>query len=210
MPRITKTSGIGTLIDEQYELQTGALDLFKLPPVDDSLHIGKHQVFYPESNNFENHQQNIIFNVVNDTNEYIMLDMTKLAGEMLFTKADGTTVLDAAQKVSVVNNFPQSLFRQVEVYLNNVCVSDLAAGYYHYKAYIENHYSYDSDVKDTSLKDLEHYIKDTPTKETTYEDDTGLQKRGEVVLRKKVFFKWQFTMIFLKAHSFLFRGLNLK
>jgi hypothetical protein len=210
MPRVTKTSGIGTIIDEQHELQTGALDLFSLPPADTSLHIGKHQVFYPESSNLANYEQNIIFTVVNDTDEYIQLDMTKLAGEIVFTKADGTTVLAADQKISVVNNFPQSLFRQVEVYLNNFCVSDLATGYYHYKAYIENHFSYDDDIKNTTLMELEHYIKDTPTKETAYEDETGLQKRGEIVMKKNVFFKMAIHNDFLKSTKLLMPGVELK
>jgi len=177
MPRvpIVDKSGIGSLVHEEHELATDALDYFTLPKIDSSLIAGKHQVYYPRSEITENNQQNIEFTIVNDTNEFIMLDQTRLYGEVTFTKADGTTALTAAEKISVVNNFPQSLFKQVEVYLNNVCVSDLSTSYYHYKAFIENHFSYDEDVKNTTLKELEYYIKDSPKKK--------LHTRMELVYR---------------------------
>ena len=92
----------------------------------------------------------------------IQMNTLRLHGAFSVHKADGSNIT-VDDKVSVINNAPQTLFRQIELMLNGVCVNDLSTSTYHYKAFIENHYSFDKDIKETTLSACEMYERDVPT-----------------------------------------------
>jgi len=208
-------SGVGTLITEEHELGTSALDLFSDPPMETTQLAAKEQVVYLTSPINDNGPYEFI--VPNDSTDFIQLDQTELYGTIHVQKADGND-LDDTTFTSVVNNFPQTLFKQVELYLNGTCVSDLSTPTYAYKAYLENHLSYGTDIKETTLHDRELYIKDTAKDEgdgtatTSIKDKftvTGIGKR-QVILRKAYSFNMKLHVDFLGSVRYLIPGVEMK
>jgi len=202
-------SGIGTFVEEQHELATDSLDLFSLPGVDSSQISGKWQTFYPIGAMTDNGPYEII--MPNDSNEYIQLDSMRLYGECEVVKGTGAALTDT-DIVSVVNNFPQTLFRQVEVYLNNQCINDLSTPTYPYKTFIENHLTYDKDIKETTLKARECYIKDNVGSEkvVAVTADSGFNARRAAYIKKKVHFDMKLHIDFLQSKRYLIPGVEMK
>ena len=69
-----------------------------------------------------------------------MADLSRLAKTILVVRAKVTKTngddLDQDEKVGIVNNFPHSLFKQVDVFLKGKQVTQ-ATGTYAYCAYLE-------------------------------------------------------------------------
>ena len=151
------TTGIGSLVVDEHELASSGLDLWRIPKVDASMVHGKNQTYFltgPIKNEgpFE-------FIIPSESNEYLMLDKTTIYGEVEVVKANDGDLADA-DLVTTINNFPQTLFSLIKVYLNGVCINDISTATYGFKAYLENHLSYDVNVKKTTLAATEMYIKD--------------------------------------------------
>ena len=151
-------SDVGTLITEEHKLGTLVLDLFSKPPIESTQILGQMQTIYMLSTINDTGPYEFI--VSNDSHEFIHLEHTTLYGEVEVHTSAGAAIADA-DIVTVVNNFPQTLFRQVELYLNNVCVSDISTPTYAYKTYMENHFTYQKSLKETTLMAKELYIADT-------------------------------------------------
>ena len=205
-------SGVGTFVNEEFELATDSLDLFSVPSVEQAQISGRTQTYYLHGHINDAGPYEII--MPNDSNEYTQLDSIRLCGEVEVVKADNTDLADA-DVVSVVNNFPQTLFRQVEVYLNNTCVNDLSTPTYPYKAYLENHLSYDRDVKLTTLRAREMYIADGVGTEESVADAIklatgGIKLRSVLIKGKKVFFDMKLHIDFLQSRRHLIPGVEMK
>lgn len=209
---MTDKHGVGTFVNEATELATDALDLFNMPAYESALIAGKTQIYYPtgvitDAGPYE-------FLLPNDNNEYTMMDLVELYGEVEVLQTDGDA-LENTDIVSVINNFPQTLFRQVEVYLNNICVSDLTMPTYPYKAYIENHLTYDKDLKDTTLLARELYLKDTINLEDNSATagasaTSGFMVRRSKIAGRKYHFMMKLHVDFLQCRRFLIPGVEMK
>ena len=208
---MAKTVGIGTFIDDAHELATDSLDLFSTPQTESALIHGKVQTYYPigpltDTGPYE-------FIVHGDSTEFVMLDKCTIYGEVSVVKAGDAALVDADQ-VSVINNFPQALFSQIEVYLNGQCINDLSTPTYPYKAFIENHLTYDSDIKNTTLEATEMYVKDTVGKETdvteALKDKTSGMYKRHAKLTKKITFDLIPHIDFLRSKKYLLPGVELK
>ena len=105
-------SGIGTFVTDEFELATDSLDLFSVPAIDQSQISGRTQTYYLHGHINDSGPYEII--MPNDSNEFTQLDSIRLNGEVEIVKADNSALAEA-DVVSVVNNFPQTLFRQVEI-----------------------------------------------------------------------------------------------
>ena len=92
--------------------------------------------------------------------------------------------LEADSKVYPVNNLFHSMFSGIDLYLNNKLVTK-NSDTYPYRAYIENLFSYGSDVKENQLKAAEFWYEDEPKK---FEDitDAAITARGAPVRQSKV------------------------
>ena len=210
---MSNKAGIGTLVNEEHELGTSALDLFTSPPVESTQIAGRNQTIYMLASINDTGPYEFI--IPNDSNEYIQLDQTTLYGEVEVVKsADGAAIVDA-DIVSVVNNFPQAIFRQVELYLNNTCVSDLSTPTYAYKAYVENHLTYGNDIKETSLLAKELYLKDTLGKEEDvnegkHDNTNSCGKRRAKIAGKTLCFNMPLHVDFLYSQRYLIPGVEMK
>ena len=144
----------------------GEIDLFSVPPTQQSLERGR-WIGYAPLSSVENTDSPINF-LVTGTDEYIDLSKTILTVTGKIVK-DNESVLDGASQANVapVNNFLHSLFKQVDVYLNGKQVTP-AMGTYPYRAYIETLLNYDVSAKDSQFSSALYY-KDTATQM----DDAG-------------------------------------
>ena len=140
------------------ECTKSELDLFSMPPTQISLERGRwidHQPISSVSGGGP-----ITF-LSPGTEDYVDLSKTILVVRTKVTKADGTD-LDDDERVGPVNNFLQSLFKQVDVFLKEKQVSQ-AQGTYAYRAYLETLLNYGSSAKKSQLTAALFY-KDTAGK----------------------------------------------
>jgi len=206
------TSGVGALVVDEHELVSSGLDLWRVPKVDSSMVHGKNQTFYlsgplKDEGPFE-------FIIPSESNEYLMLDKTTIYGEVEVTKSAGGDLVDA-DVVSTVCNFPQALFSQIKVFLNGVCINDVSTLTYPFKAYLENHLTYDINVKNTTLAATEMYIKDEVGEETdiatnAVKGGTGMNKRKVLIQKKKLCFDITPHIDFFRTEQLLVPGVELK
>lgn len=206
------TKGIGTFVNDEHELATDAIDLFSVPHAEVAIVHGKNVIYYPsgpltDDGNYE-------FTMTNDANEFTMLDRTTIYGEVEVLKADGTVVKDT-DLVSCTNLFPQSLFKQIEVYLNGQCINDLSTPTYPFKAFIETHLTFDTNIKDTTLAATEMYIKDTLGDEADVataiaKANSGMKQRSKLITGKKVTFDIIPHVDFLQSKKLLLPGVEMK
>ena len=132
------------------------VDLFKVPPTQQSLERGR-WIDYAPLSSVENDNSAITF-LIAGTDEYIDLSKTILTVTGKITKKDGTSKLDGNDQSNVapVNNFLHSLFRQVDVYLNGKQVTP-AMGTYAYRSYIETLLNYDVSAKQSQFSSALYY-----------------------------------------------------
>ena len=92
----------------------------------------------------------IIFKVESNDSTFFQLHKTRLVGRLRVVKGEDTK-LTAADRVKICNYLPHSLFKQYELYLQHVNSQDISSASFHYKAFLENEFSYDSASKQTLL-----------------------------------------------------------
>lgn len=200
--------GIGTFIKSENELTSSCLDIFSVPPVDSALRDGKSVYYYPlnaisDSGPFE-------FVIPKDPESWTCLPLTRLEGELTISKIDGTDWAAATDLIAPVNLISQSIFKQVEIELNGIQVCDLSTPTYAYKAFIETHLSYSRASKETHLQ-CEVYVKDTQTKELTYETGTtSFKERRDIFKKQKFPFSNVIHSDFFQSERYLFPNNELK
>lgn len=205
-------SGIGTFVSDDYEMATDSLDLFSLPPVEHAQIRGVTQSYYMHAAINDEGPYEIV--VPNDSHQFTQLDTMRLVGCFEVQKADGSAFV-ADDKVSVVNTAPQTLFKQIECLLNGCCVNDISTSSYPFKSYLENHFSFDEDIKNTTLRATEMYYKDTddgePDTANLTAADTGFAKRKKLIIdKKKVYFVMKLHIDFLQSKKYLIPGVEIK
>jgi len=209
-------SGLGSFVQEEHEVGTIALDLFSMPPIEATQVAGREHTIYMTTPLTDDGPYEFIMN--NESTDFIQLDQHYLYGEVqIVEKAKPENMLKATDKTaSIINNFPQTLFKQVELYLNGVCVSDLSTPTYAYKAYLENHLSYEKDMKDFTLLPRELYLADTAGKEGPTVDDyittnaeAGIGKRAAYAT-KTIYFCMKLHVDFLGSMRYLIPGVEIK
>lgn len=203
--------GIGTFIDDEYELGSHGLDIFSKPHIDMSLIHGKTVTYYPLSAIVDGNP--IEFIIPQEGNDYTFLPMTRLEGEVTITKKDGSALTDT-DKNSIVNLFPSTLFRQVECEINGTQICDLSTPTYPYKSFIETHYTFGEDAKKTHLR-CEYYDKETIGKEETYEVTGATTNQrfvnGHTLIKGGEFsFSSLIHIDLFQCHKYILPGTDLK
>jgi hypothetical protein len=204
---MTERLGLGTFINDSTELTSHGLDSFSVPSVDTVLKDGKAVYYYPVTSITDAGPYE--FQIVKDPDHYIHLPLTRLEGELEIVKSDGTALAEA-DKLSVVNLFPQSIFKQVECEINGTEVCDLSTPTYAFKSYLETHLTYSTTAKNTHLY-CSLYNKDTAGKENTIgSDNNGFKERGARVKSKKVPFSNIIHSDFFQCHKYLIPNTDVK
>ena len=157
-------AGVGTFVTEDHELASSGLALFDLPIVDTSLVNGKFVSIYPRTVLTDKGPHE--FTIPSDGQDFTDLPYTRLEGCVEILKTDGGALTDTEVN-AYVNLLPHSLFKQIELYVNNTQISDISAPTAAWKAAIETILTFPESVKNTTLK-MEHWCKDTITQENIF------------------------------------------
>lgn len=147
------------LHSKSLEATKSELDLFEINPTLTAIEDSRWIFYLPKAPIARNTP--IEFVVPGSGDEYSDLSLSYLYVKTKIVKNDGSDLLDADTDIAFSNNALHSLFSQVDVFLNNVHVSDSACNYA-YRAYIESLLSYGSDAKRSHL-----------TAALFYKDDAG-------------------------------------
>jgi hypothetical protein len=156
------------------------LDLFSVPPTQDSVEAGHFLSYRPISSITRNTP--IEFCIPNSGADYIDLSQTLL---YLKVKIDRTVRAALVDNVGPVNNFLHSLFSQVDVLLNQRCVTP-PSNQYAYRSYISNLLNYGSDSKNSHLTSS-LWVKDTPGFMDVSDDNLGYESRKDATTNNNVF-----------------------
>ncbi len=199
--------GLGTFINDSTESTSHGLDSFSVPPVDTILKDGKAVYYYPVTSITDSGPYE--FQIVKDPDHYIHLPLTRLEGEIEIVKNDGTAFV-AADAVSVVNLFPQSIFKQVECEINGTEVCDLSTPTYAFKSFLETHLTYSTTAKNTHLY-CSMYQKDTAGQENTIgNNNVGFRDRSALVKNRRVNFSNIIHSDFFQCHKYLIPNTDVK
>jgi hypothetical protein len=204
---MTDKLGLGTFINDSTELTSHGLDSFSVPSVDTILKEGKAVYYYPVTSLTDSGPYE--FQIVKDPDHYIHLPLTRLEGEIEVVKSDGTAIA-ATDAVSVINLFPQSIFKQVECEINGTEVCDLSTPTYAFKSFLETHLTYSTTAKNTHLY-CSMYEKDTAGKESVIgTDNNGFKVRALRAKNKKVNFSNIIHSDFFQCHKYLIPNTDIK
>lgn len=124
------------------------LDLFTTPPIQNSVESGSLQCFRPVSALQDDSP--IEFVVPGTLDEYIDLARTTIHIVAKPIIDENNEIQDNTQ-FSTVNNLLHSLFSQVDIYLNQRCISS-SSQHYNYRSYIENLLNFGADAKESHLQ----------------------------------------------------------
>ena len=145
------------------------LDLFSNLPTQEAVEEHFHTEIQPNTSLDDG---SINFTVSDDSNYYLDLATSYLYLEVKITKGDGTAI-DADTAVGPVN----SLFKLMDVYLNDVLISN-ASNLYHNKAFLETLLTYNDKAKKSQLT-MALFYKDTAGKmDDVNDDNVGLKTKA--------------------------------
>ena len=142
------------------------LDLKSIPPTMTTMQDTQWVDYHPIAS-LDSYHAPIEFTIPPHKEFYTDLSQTYFHVKFRILKETGED-LDADSKVYPVNNLFHSMFSGIDLYVNNKLVTK-NPDKYPYRAYIENLFSYGSDVKENQLKAAEFSYEDEPTK---FEDIT--------------------------------------
>jgi hypothetical protein len=158
------------------------LNLFSNAPTATDVESGYHTQHQPTSGV---NDASMRFHFHTDQQDYVDFLHSYLVFTLKVTQDNGNT-LEEDCKVSCVNNIAQSLFSQVDLFLNGVLVTH-SSSTAHYRAYLENLLSYSCDTKQSQLT-LNGWYKDTAGQfDTLDENNSGFTKRSELIALSKPF-----------------------
>lgn len=157
------------------------LDIFAVPPTQNSVESGQMQCYRPFSTLSDNSP--IEFLVSGHGDEYIDLTHT-----MLYVTARINTTPATANEVpnvAPVNNWLHSMFSQVDIYLNQKCITP-PSNCYNYRSYVENLLNYGNDAKSSHLT-TNFWYKDTASKmDNTDDNNSGFKIRKNLVKNSRI------------------------
>jgi hypothetical protein len=200
--------GLGGLNIPKDEAFSEGSDLFENPPVQLDYIGGSTQIFYPitgvESDGpFE-------FNITSDGKHYLALPQTRLYGIIQILHKDGTTPGEN-EPVGVVNLFPSSLFKHIEIEVNGKKVSDATSSCYGIKSIIETQLSYGESAKKSHLKAARYYDDDDGKGNIRDSTNKGWEIRHELVKQgKKVDFDTILHCDFFQIYRYLPNGCSIR
>ena len=204
--------GIGGLSVGQDEVvQSSQFDLFS-PVQIESAYKERHEQFYHPTTNTDSAGP-FKFDIPADPEKFTDVQSLRLMGAMRIVKkaGGGTAATDygVGDKVGVVNNWFQSLFQDIRVWVGDTQITDPAGNWYAYKSYFENLLSYTSAVKQGTMASR-GFIPDTAGFFDKMDDtNAGWKKRMEIMGTSK----WQYFCINLHSDITTLRKLlppNLK
>lgn len=131
------------------------------------------------------------------TDDYLDLSKTMLVMKVKITKRNGTD-LGSGEKTAPVNNFLQSLFKQVDVFLNGIQVTQ-STGTYAYRSYLETLLNFGPAAKSSQLT-AGLFYKDTAGQMNSL--DPTVAEGGNEGLKKRYSFTKESMLVDLSGPLF--------
>lgn len=186
MPGYLDKTGLGGLGVEQTDIQSvmaANCDLFSQDQQESSLLYGKDLTIQLTCGLTQKGPFNFV--VPGEGNEYVYLPLTRLNGKFKVVKEDGTNIA-SADKVSLCNLSPHTLFSQIEIKFNNTTVTYQTHRNYPYLCFFTEELSYGKGAKESHLA-LHRYLDDQPGKvsELDTENNSGLKERRKWIAGSK-------------------------
>lgn len=183
------------------------LQLFDDLPTQAAIEGGYTTEYLPRSN--VNDGGPIKFEVSGASSDYIDLLNSYLFFELKITKGDNAD-LDAGEAVGPINLIAQTLFKQIDVSLNDTLISD-SSNLYHYRSIFETLLSYTSDEGKKQLS-VSLFSKDTPGHMNDIADaNTGLvSRRGNFAESKTVQVIGRPHSDIFYQHRYIVNGVTIK
>ena len=196
--------GVGGLSQSKDDVVTSMFDLFSPPQIENGIARTVNETFRPiagtnpDTRSFE-------FLIPADPQKFTEAESLLLHGRMKVRKVDGQgqkSDLAAGERVSLINNWCDSLFKSVKVYMgvNAIDISDPSSHAYAYKSYLENHLSYGAAAKEVVLPSR-GYDKDTPGKIDDVGTDTANSGNKKFESKRALLLKNGFIDFSIPVHS---------
>ena len=157
------------------------LDMESIPPTMTTMQGTQWNDYHPIAS-LDSHHAPIEFLIPPHTEFYTDLSQAYLYIKFRILQQTGED-LETGAKVFPINNFFHSMFSGIDLYINNKLITN-NSDTYPYRAYLENLFSYGSDVKDNQLKAAEFWSEDEAG---AFEDITNasITDRGKRVAKSK-------------------------
>ena len=160
------------------------IEMESVPPTMTTMEDTQWTDYHPIAS-LDSHHAPIEFVIPPQTENYTDLSQTYLYLRCRILQAGVGNDLEANKKVAPVNNFFHSMFSSIDLYLNNKLVTS-NMDTYPYRAYLENLFSFGSDVKQNQLKAGEFWYQDETTKFRDWESK-AIKARMAAVAESKPF-----------------------
>ena len=189
------------------ECSKSELDRHSVPPTMTTMQDSQWMNYHPIAS-LDSYQAPIEFVVPSHTEYYTDLSQSYLFLKCRILKPDGSNV-DSGKKVSPVNNFFHSMFSSIDLYVNNKLVTS-NMDTYPYRAYLENLFSYGSDVKDNQLKAGEFWYEDEPDKFDNLTHANVKARAKPVAGSKSLELQGRLHLVLVLQEKYLPNGLEFK
>lgn len=189
-------NGVGSFQITQNDVFSHTVDLFEPTRQEKSVLRGREVMYRPLSSTSAGPFE---FLVASQAGYYKQLGSFRLYGKTRIVAEDGTDIDSNVLDVGIVNMFPASLFRSIEVEVNNHAVSDLGTAASHYKTYIETIITYGADARQGHL-DAAMFEMDQANQFDTHANNAAYAKR-KARMRDSRVFDWEIPLSsdFLRA-----------
>jgi hypothetical protein len=159
------------------------IDLFSMLDTDPAILGGRTITFRPLSDNIRGPFEFVLSPQASD--QYLQLKSIRLTGFGQITKTDGAD-FESTESVSVVNMFAASLFKAIDISINDMLVSDLSSALAPYQAYIQTIMSYNDSAQKTHLKGQMFHMDEADRFDTLTKDPTNTSNNSGFVTREKI------------------------
>ena len=183
------------------------LDMESIPPTMTTMQGTQWNDYHPIAS-LDSHHAPIEFLIPPHTEFYTDLSQAYLYIKFRILQQTGED-LETGAKVFPINNFFHSMFSGIDLYINNKLITN-NSDTYPYRAYLENLFSYGSDVKDNQLKAAEFWSEDEAG---AFEDITNasITDRGKRVAKSKsVELQGKLHLVLAMQEKYLPNGLEFK
>ncbi len=185
---------------EYTECPSESLALFNTSIIQNDVDYFKDVEYFPQTAALKSSKQTVVFDIPAQPDHMIDLNHSYFVSTLSIQRASGDDIgPTTTENVGVINNIGQSMWKQIELVLNDTPVTE-ANGMYAYQSYVETILSFDETKADNYLK-MGNWVSDTLGKEDFgYPVATGATKNPGLNARSALFDGSDKVKVLTKPH----------
>ncbi len=149
---------------EYTECPSESLDLFCPPVIQNDVKYFKDVEYFPQTAALNASKQTVVFDIPAQPDHMIDLNHSFFVSTLTIQRVDGSDIgKTTTEFAGVINNIGQSMWKQIELVLNDTPVTE-ANGMYAYQSYLETILTFDETRAKNYLK-MTNWVSDTIGKE---------------------------------------------